>query len=163
MTENGKIAKIGDRYITPRIILMTDGVPEDKHKALRNLKIFDCATGGCSCCNVWASLEDCTLTFSSSNCLRWLWISLKAFTCAVLIWQQGVDAALLQGIAKATGGMYCIFSEVRELADFLSRQVFLLAFAQKFQHDLAQLSSLAALQQFLAEQGQVSHKQKSSI
>ncbi|CAB3980321.1 E3 ubiquitin- ligase HERC2 [Paramuricea clavata] len=64
------------------------------------------------------------------------------------------DRKLLEGIAKITKGMFTMVDSMEELSTFFRRQVILSRFVAQFSHDMSQLRSLLALQQFMRACGE---------
>ncbi|XP_077982651.1 uncharacterized protein LOC144437563 [Glandiceps talaboti] len=126
--KNGGVLTLpGGRKMTPRIILMTDGRPDDKDEVLKAAMSFG---------PLWRAVG---LPHP---------IPIACVGCG-----PDVDRELLASIAKVTNGMF-VTGEISQLGDFFRRQVLLIRFAAQFSHDMDKLRSLIALRTFLASMGE---------
>ncbi|XP_070575525.1 uncharacterized protein [Ptychodera flava] len=123
----GVLTMAGGRKMTPRIILMTDGRPDDKDEVLKAAMSFG---------PLWQAVG---LPHP---------IPIACVGCG-----PDVDRELLAAIAKVTNGMF-VTGDISQLGDFFRRQVLLIRFAAQFAHDMDKLRSLIALRTFLASMGE---------
>ncbi|XP_077866669.1 uncharacterized protein LOC144355130 [Saccoglossus kowalevskii] len=126
--QNGGVLTLpGGKKMTPRIILMTDGRPDDKDQVLKAAMSFG---------PLWKAVG---LPFP---------IPIACVGCG-----PDVDKELLAVIAKVTNGMFVV-GDISQLGDFFRRQVLLIRFAAQFSHDMDKLRSLIALRAFLSSMGE---------
>ncbi|CAH3022624.1 unnamed protein product [Porites evermanni] len=132
----GGVVNVNGRKLCPRIILMTDGKPtnengRDTEQALKEVLVAAVLFGA-----------------------RWQEVGLPHKIPIACVGCGKADKKLLESIAEVTGGMYVMVQDMQELSTFFKRQVLLSRFIAKFAHDLAQLHSLIALQQFMRGLGE---------
>eukprot|EP00058_Branchiostoma_floridae_P027005 XP_002612496.1 hypothetical protein BRAFLDRAFT_75382 [Branchiostoma floridae] len=124
----GVLVLSGQKKMTPRVILMTDGHPDDKQNVLK-----------------------AALSFGPAG---WQAVGLPHPIPIACVGCGGdVDGDLLQAVAKLTNGMY-VQGDIGQLSEFFRRQVLLIRFAAQFSHDMRQLRDLMVLRQFLAQMGE---------
>ncbi|XP_078607659.1 uncharacterized protein LOC144879767 [Branchiostoma floridae x Branchiostoma japonicum] len=128
LQRGGVLTLPGGRKMTPRVILMTDGYPDDKENVLK-----------------------AALSFGPAG---WQAVGLPhPIPIACVGCGDDVDKDLLQAIAKLTNGMY-ILGDVSQLSEFFRRQVLLIRFAAQFGHDMQKLRDIMVLRQFMAKMGE---------
>ncbi|KAI8520100.1 hypothetical protein Bbelb_033570 [Branchiostoma belcheri] len=128
LQHGGVLALPGGRKMTPRVILMTDGYPDDKENVLK-----------------------AALSFGPAG---WQAVGLPHPIPIACVGCGGdVDRDLLQAIAKLTNGMY-ILGDVSQLSEFFRRQMLLIRFAAQFSHDMQRLRDIMVLRQFMAKMGE---------
>ncbi|CAH1269789.1 MIB1 [Branchiostoma lanceolatum] len=128
LQRGGVLTLPGGRKMTPRVILMTDGYPDDKENVLK-----------------------AALSFGPAG---WQAVGLPHPIPIACVGCGGdVDKDLLQAIAKLTNGMY-ILGDVSQLSEFFRRQVLLIRFAAQFGHDMQRLRDIMVLRQFMANMGE---------
>ncbi|XP_019628876.1 PREDICTED: uncharacterized protein LOC109473454 [Branchiostoma belcheri] len=128
LQHGGVLTLPGGRKMTPRVILMTDGYPDNKENVLK-----------------------AALSFGPAG---WQAVGLPhPIPIACVGCGDDVDKDLLQAIAKLTNGMY-ILGDVSQLSEFFRRQVLLIRFAAQFGHDLQRLRDIMVLRQFMAKMGE---------
>ncbi|XP_066290704.1 uncharacterized protein [Branchiostoma lanceolatum] len=128
LQNGGVLVLSGQKKMTPRVILMTDGHPDDKENVLK-----------------------AALSFGPAG---WQAVGLPHPIPIACVGCGGdVDGALLQAVAKLTNGMY-VQGDIGQLSEFFRRQVLLIRFAAQFSHDMRQLRDLMVLRQFLAQMGE---------
>jgi Mg-chelatase subunit ChlD len=125
--KNGGLVRVGAVSIAPRIVLFTDGKPDNKQETL----VMALALG--------REHHRVGLPYA---------VPVACVGCG------DVDDELLQGVALITGGMYCRANNLDELTIFFLRQVLLAAFLVQFANDLQRLRDIAAFAAFMQQQGQ---------
>ncbi|XP_035670761.1 uncharacterized protein LOC118412159 [Branchiostoma floridae] len=130
MLQNGGVISLagGRIKMTPRVILMTDGIPDDKEKVFIAAASFSPQ-----------GFSEVGLPYP---------IPIACVGCGT-----GVDVALLAVVAKVTNGMFAI-GDVSELSSFFRKQVLLIRFALQFAHDMEKLRNLILLREFMARMGE---------
>lgn len=136
IVSNGGVVNVNGRKLCPRIILMTDGKPTNEkgnetQQALNEVLVAAVLFGA-----------------------RWQEVGLPHKIPIACVGCGNADKELLESIAKVTGGMFVMVQNMHELSTFFRRQVLLSRFIAKFAHDMAQLHSLIALQQFMQGLGE---------
>lgn len=132
--ENGGVVNVNGVKLSPRIVLMTDGKPT-------------------STSEIQAITE--VLTVAALFGQHWQQVGLPHPIPIACVGCGDADRNLLEGIAKITKGMFTMVDSMEELSTFFRRQVILSRFVAQFSHDMAQLRSLLALQQFMRACGEV--------
>ncbi|KAK2554404.1 E3 ubiquitin-protein ligase MIB2 [Acropora cervicornis] len=133
---NGGVVNVNGRKLCPRIILMTDGKPTDDE--------------GRETAGAVSEVLVAAVLFGA----RWQVVGLPHKIPIACVGCGNADKDLLEKIAEVTGGMYVMVQDMNELSTFFKRQVLLSRFIAKFAHDMAQLRSLMALQQFMRSLGE---------
>lgn len=133
---NGGIVKVCGRPLTPRVILMTDGLPTDENGETHDARMKVIAAAKAFSPSGW---RECGLPHP---------VPIACVGCG------DCDPSLLDAIAQMTKGMFVIVDNVSELSSFFRRQVLLIRFAAKFASDMEQLRSRMALLAFFRELGE---------
>ncbi|XP_019641944.1 PREDICTED: uncharacterized protein LOC109483381 [Branchiostoma belcheri] len=129
LVQNGGVLLLpGGIRMTPRVILMTDGRPDDKEKVILAAAAFS-----------REGYQQVGLPYP---------VPIACVGCG-----SGVDVPLLAAIAAATNGMFAI-GDVSEMSGFFLKQVLLIRFALQFAHDMNKLRNLILLRQFLQQMGE---------
>ncbi|XP_078611816.1 uncharacterized protein LOC144882129 isoform X2 [Branchiostoma floridae x Branchiostoma japonicum] len=129
LCQNGGVLVLpGGIRMTPRVILMTDGKPDNQDKVILAAAAFS-----------REGYQEVGLPYP---------VPIACVGCG-----SGVDVALLAAIAAATNGMFAI-GDVSEMSAFFLKQVLLIRFALQFAHDMNKLRNLILLRQFLAQMGE---------
>ncbi|XP_077977091.1 uncharacterized protein LOC144432699 [Glandiceps talaboti] len=127
LSHGGVLTLPGGKKMTPRIILMTDGKPDNKENVLKAAMSFG---------PLWKAVG---LPHP---------IPIACVGCG-----PDIDKDLLANIARITNGMMVV-GAVGQLSDFFRRQVLLIRFAAQFSHDMDKLRSLIALRTFMQQCGE---------
>lgn len=133
--EHGGVVRIAGRALSPRIILMTDGVPTDENGETMEAKLK-------------------VLSVAAVFGQNWREVGLPHPIPIACVGCGDCDAELLEAIAKLTNGMFVIVENVSELSGFFRRQVLLIKFAAKFASDMGKLRDILVLRQFMAALGE---------
>ncbi|XP_035695012.1 uncharacterized protein LOC118428875 isoform X2 [Branchiostoma floridae] len=129
LCQNGGVLVLpGGIRMTPRVILMTDGKPDNQERVILAAAAFS-----------REGYREVGLPYP---------VPIACVGCG-----SGVDVALLAAIAAATNGMFAI-GDVSELSAFFLKQVLLIRFALQFANDMNKLRNLILLRQFLAQMGE---------
>ncbi|XP_078690500.1 uncharacterized protein LOC144921432 isoform X2 [Branchiostoma floridae x Branchiostoma belcheri] len=129
LVQNGGVLVLpGGIRMTPRVILMTDGKPDNQEKVILAAAAFS-----------REGYREVGLPYP---------VPIACVGCG-----SGVDVALLAAIAAATNGMFAI-GDVSEMSGFFLKQVLLIRFALQFAHDMEKLRNLLLLRQFLQQMGE---------
>ncbi|XP_046850294.1 uncharacterized protein LOC124443806 [Xenia sp. Carnegie-2017] len=131
--EHGGVVNVNGLKLSPRIVLMTDGKPtgDSEAQAVREVLAVAALFGQ-----------------------HWREVGLPHPIPIACVGCGEADKKLLEGIAKITKGMFKMVGDMEELSTFFRRQVMLSRFAAKFSHDMSQLRSMLALQQFMRACGE---------
>ncbi|XP_070574611.1 uncharacterized protein [Ptychodera flava] len=127
IVRGGVLSLPGGKKMTPRIILMTDGQPDNRDEVVSVALSYG---------PLWKSVG---LPHP---------IPIACVGCGA-----EVDKELLAVIAKFTNGMF-VLGDVSQLSDFFRKQVLLIQFVAKFSHDIEQLRNLLLLRHFFQQMGQ---------
>ncbi|CAH1269788.1 MIB1 [Branchiostoma lanceolatum] len=151
LQNGGVLVLSGQKKMTPRVILMTDGHP-DLHPRPGSTLLQD-----------KENVLKAALSFGPAG---WQAVGLPHPIPIACVGCGGdVDGALLQAVAKLTNGMY-VQGDIGQLSEFFRRQVLLIRFAAQFSHgmkrcriafaisDMRQLRDLMVLRQYLAQMGE---------
>ncbi|XP_070574612.1 uncharacterized protein [Ptychodera flava] len=133
--QNGGVLQISGRRITPRVILMTDGIPTDENGESDEAKIQ-------------------VLKAAAAFGPGYKEVGLPHPIPIACVGCGECDPELLGAIAKLTNGMFVVVDNVEELSTFFKRQVLLIRFAAKFADDMENLCSLLVMREFMKALGE---------
>ncbi|XP_028390869.1 uncharacterized protein LOC114515772 [Dendronephthya gigantea] len=131
--EHGGVVNVNGLKLSPRIVLMTDGKPTGETETQAITEV---------------------LTVAALFGQHWRQVGLPHPIPIACVGCGDADKKLLEGIAKITKGMFTMVDSMEELSTFFRRQVILSRFVAQFSHDMSQLRSLLALQQFMRACGE---------